>query len=63
MNNMNIFFESMSMIFEELGAITITWTTPAPLRLFFGLLYSWKIPQKVLEKIFKNHDFFIIILW
>jgi hypothetical protein len=36
---------------------------PAPLGVFFGLFYFWNIPQKVSEKIFKNHDnFFNIIL-
>jgi hypothetical protein len=30
---------------EESGVITITWTTPALLKLF----YSWNIPQKVLD--------------
>jgi hypothetical protein len=41
-----------------MGANTITCVTLAPLGLFFGLFYSWNIPQKVLEKIFKKHDIF-----
>jgi hypothetical protein len=32
-----------------------------PFGIAFGLLYFWNIPQKVLEKIFKNHDFFILV--
>jgi hypothetical protein len=44
------------------GANTITWATPTPMGLLFGLFYSWNIPQKVSKKIFKNHDNFLYII-
>jgi hypothetical protein len=46
--------------FKCKGAHAITWATPTPLALLFAWFYSWNIPQKLLEKIFKNHDNFFL---